>query len=94
VALFGGAGGIKEFLGRQYLQYSIDFVSKGRREIQSRIFGARTAARVRWEDGPNDQPKREASIGIGIGERLQTVVTPEYKVEEKENGLKSRFEIR
>jgi hypothetical protein len=27
------------------------------------------------------------------GEKLETVVTLEYRVEQKENGLKSRFEI-
>ena len=32
-------------------------------------------------------------VELGPGERLATVVTLEYKVEDKENGLKSRFEI-
>ena len=32
------------------------------------------------------------AVELGAGERLQTVVTLQYRVEEKENGLKSRFE--
>jgi len=34
------------------------------------------------------------AVELGVGERLQTVVTLEYRIEEKGNGLKSRFEIR
>jgi hypothetical protein len=30
------------------------------------------------------------AVELGIGESLQTVVTLEYKVAEKENGLKSK----
>jgi hypothetical protein len=32
-------------------------------------------------------------VEFGVGEKLETVVALEYKVEKKENGLKSRFEI-
>jgi hypothetical protein len=32
-------------------------------------------------------------VEVAVGEKLETVVALEYKVEEKENGLKSRFEI-
>jgi hypothetical protein len=33
------------------------------------------------------------AVELGVGEKLETVVRLEYKVEQKENGLKSRFEI-
>jgi hypothetical protein len=33
------------------------------------------------------------AVELDAGEKLQTVVVLEYKVEEKENGLKSKFEI-
>jgi hypothetical protein len=33
------------------------------------------------------------AVELDAGEKLQTVVTLEYKVETKENGLKSKFEI-
>ena len=34
------------------------------------------------------------AVELDAGDKLQTVVALEYKVEEKENGLKSRFEVR
>jgi hypothetical protein len=34
------------------------------------------------------------AVELDAGEKLETVVAVEYKVEEKENGLKSRFKIR
>ncbi len=33
------------------------------------------------------------AVELDAGEKLQTVVVLEYKVEDKENGLKSKFEI-
>jgi hypothetical protein len=33
------------------------------------------------------------AVEDGVGEKVETVVALEYQVEEKENGLKSRFEI-
>jgi hypothetical protein len=35
-----------------------------------------------------------AAVELDDGKKLETVVTLEYRVEEKENGLKSKFEIK
>ena len=34
------------------------------------------------------------AVQLDDGKKLETVVTLEYRVEEKENGLKSKFEIK
>ena len=34
------------------------------------------------------------AVELGAGEKLQTVVALQYRVEEKDNGLKSKFEIK
>ena len=34
------------------------------------------------------------TVELGAGEKLETVVALQYRVEEKDNGLKSKFEIK
>jgi hypothetical protein len=46
-----------------------------------------------------DRPKRETgmvlpAVELDAGKKLETVVTLQYRVEEKENGLKLKFEIK
>jgi hypothetical protein len=51
------------------------------------------------KDGPNNRPETETRVGLPAveleaGEKLETVVALQYRVEEKENGLKSKLEIK
>jgi len=57
------------------------------------------AARVRWKTALTIGPREKRvlvlpAVELDAGQKLQTAVTLEYRIEEKENGLKSRFEIR
>jgi hypothetical protein len=67
-------------------EYKVDFSEVGRPPA----YNGKTAPMI----GPKERRVLLLpEVEVGVGEKLETVVALEYKVEEKENGLKSRFEI-
>ena len=69
------------------VEYKVEFSELGRPPA----YDGKTALTI----GPREKRVLVLpAVDLGVGERLQTAVTLEYKVEEKEDGLKSRFEIR
>ena len=67
-------------------KYKVEFSELGRPPA----YDGKTALRI----GPREKRVLVLpAVELDVGEKLQTVVALEYKVEEKENGLKSRFEI-
>jgi hypothetical protein len=69
------------------VEYRVEFSELGRPPV----YDGKTALTI----GPREKRVLVLpAVELGVGERLQTVVMLEYQVGEKENGLKSRFEIR
>jgi hypothetical protein len=69
------------------VEYKVEFSELGRPPA----YDGKTALTI----GPREKRVLVLpAVELGVGERLQTVVTLQYRVEDKENGLKSRFEIK
>ena len=69
------------------MEYRVEFSELGRPPA----YDGKTALTI----GPREKRALVLpAVELGVGERLQTVVTLEYGIEERETGLKSRFEIK
>jgi hypothetical protein len=71
------------------VEYRVEFSELGRPPA----YDGKTALTI----GQRERERRVLvlpAVELGAGEKLQTVVALQYRVEEKDNGLKSKFEIK